>query len=107
MKTAYVSRGESLDYVNTTGAKIEAGDIVDLTSRIGVAGCDIAVGETGAVEVNGVFDMPATAAGNVTVGTALYFDGTGITDTASAKTAGYCVKAFSAGDAMIRVKLLG
>ncbi len=109
MKTAFVNRGESLDYVNAGTSKIEAGDIVSLVSRIGVAGCDIPAGETGAVEVIGLFDMPATATAAVAVGTELYFDGTGITDTKGEKgiAAGYCAKAFAAGDATIRVKLLG
>ncbi len=109
MTTAFVNRGESLDYVNTGSGVIAAGDIVSLVSRIGVAGDDIQVGETGAVEVIGLFDMPATATGAVSVGTELYFDGTGITDTKgeSGVPAGYCAKAFAAGDATIRVKLLG
>lgn len=109
MTTAFVNRGESLDYVNTGSGAIAAGDIVSLTSRIGVAGSDIPAGETGAVEVIGLFDMPATATGAVAVGTALYFDGVGVTDTKGESTvsAGYCAKAFAAGDATIRVKLLG
>lgn len=47
--------------------------MVNLATRIGVAGDDIAAGETGAVHVVGVFEMPK-ATGAVTVGQALYWD---------------------------------
>ena len=49
--------------------------MVDLATRIGVAGNDIAAGETGAVHVVGVFEIPK-ATGAVTLGQALYWDKT-------------------------------
>ena len=44
MKAKYWHRGEALDYVNATENKIEAGDVLTMGSRIGVAGTDIEPG---------------------------------------------------------------
>jgi hypothetical protein len=38
MKAIYCHKGESLDYVNGTDAKIGAGDVLTMGGRIGVAG---------------------------------------------------------------------
>lgn len=119
MEAKYIQKGESLDYLNTTGEKIKAGSVVSLVTRIGVAGCDIAPGEIGTVEVVNVFEMPKSGKTAIPMGTALYFDGTGITDekerTAegeeSTKTAnvpaGYAAASATADATTVRVKLLG
>ena len=65
MSAKYWQKGEAIDY--TAAAKIAAGDVVNLATRIGVAAADIAAGETGAVYVTGVFEMPK-ATGAVTLG---------------------------------------
>ena len=56
-KTAefYYQRGEALDYVNSGDTTIEAGTIVEIGSKIGIAGGDIAPGAVGALHVEGVF----------------------------------------------------
>ena len=51
----YWQRGESLDFTNTGTEKISHGQVVVIGSKIGIAGCDIGVGETGSVQVEGVF----------------------------------------------------
>lgn len=115
-KTRYVQRGESLDYVNTSGKKIAAGDVIAMVSRIGVAGTDINAGETGSVHVIGVFSMEKTKAAAIPMGTAVYYDGTGITsdkdDGASSDPkayipAGYAAEAAAESDETILVKLVG
>lgn len=127
MMVKYIQKGESLDYLNLTDKKITAGEVVGLVTRIGVAGCDIAPGEVGSVEVTGVFEMAKSGKSALPMGTALYFDGTGITDeterTAEAadgqedaedsggKTAnipaGYAAAPASADAKTVMVKLLG
>ena len=67
MSAKYWQRGETIDYTATDD--LANGDVVNLATRIGVAGDDIAAGETGAVHVVGVFEMPK-ATGAVTVGQA-------------------------------------
>lgn len=57
-KAAYWQRGEALDYVNETDRAIEAGEVVALGRRVGVAATDISPGETGSIEVEGVYEVP-------------------------------------------------
>ena len=61
MSAKYWQRGETIDYTATDD--LANGDVVNLATRIGVAGDDIAAGETGAVHVVGVFEMPNFAKG--------------------------------------------
>lgn len=107
MIAKYWQKGETLDYTAT--AAVSVGDIVSLNTRIGVAGNDIAAGETGAVNVEGVFEMPK-ATGVVTLGAAVYWDATNknITTTSTDNIpAGYAVAAAASADATVLVKLLG
>lgn len=109
MSAKYWQRGEAIDYTATDA--LANGDVVDLATRIGVAGDDIPAGETGTVHIVGVFEIPK-AAGAVTVGQALYWDKAAkkITtdDAESVNTpAGWAVAAAGSSDATVLVKLLG
>ena len=73
MNARYWQKGETLDYTATEKA-VTNGQVVSLGGRIGVAGNDIAKGETGALHVTGVFIMEKAASVTVTMGAALYFD---------------------------------
>ena len=79
-KAAYYQRGETLDYTNTGTSVIEAGTILAIGKRIGVAATLIQPKTLGTVDVVGVFAMPKTSANAITMGTPVYFDGTGITE---------------------------
>ena len=105
-KAAYWQRGESLDYINSGDAVIEANTIIDLNTRIGVAGTDINPGEKGSLHVTGVYEIKKTG-GEIAMGAAVYFDGTGITADTSGTPAGYAAAAAAASDAVILVKLQG
>ena len=106
MSAKYWQKGEAIDY--TAAAKIAAGDVVNLATRIGVAAADIAAGETGAVHVTGVYRIPK-ASGAVTVGQALYWDKSAknITTTSGSTPAGWAVAAAESADTTVLVKLLG
>ena len=107
-KAAYWQRGESLDYKNSTNAVIEANTIIDLGTRVGVIGTDIAPNEVGSIHVVGVYEIPKTDATAITLGTAVYFDGNGITATAGSNTpAGYAAADAADADTVILVKLVG
>ncbi len=108
-KAEFWQRGETLDYINTGTTVIEANTVITFGGRIGVAGTDILPGETGSLHVTGVFEIPKTSEGDVGMGTDVYFDGDGITDTKGDGTvlAGYAAQAAAAGDAVILVKLAG
>ena len=108
MATAsYFQKGESLDYVNNTDEVIATGTIVDLSTRIGVAGMDINPEETGSLHVTGVFEIAKDTATELTVGQAVYFDGEQITSDTSGTPAGYAVAYAAASDETAFVKLLG
>lgn len=103
----YIQRGEALDFTNSSENKINAGDVVVLGTRIGVAGSDIGAGELGVVHVIGVFEFPK-ASGAITLGAAVYWDATNskITTTSSSNTlAGFAVAAAASGDETVLVKI--
>lgn len=115
-KASYLQRGESLDYKNSTSTTIEAGSVISLVTRIGIAGTDMAPGEMGSIHVCGVFEIAKTKAADIPMGTAVFFDGTGITtdtDDGGAEAAnayvpaGYASADAAAADNKILVKLPG
>ena len=107
-KAEYWQRGEALDYTNTTDAVIPANTIVKIGSRIGVTGTEIAPGDIGTIHVGGVWEIGKTGNAEIAMGQTVYFDGTGITDTAGDNTeAGYAAANAAAGDTVILVKLRG
>lgn len=115
-KATYVQKGESLNYKNVAAKTIEAGDVVEMVARIGIAGCNIAPGETGTVHVIGVFRIPKSGADEIPVGTPVFFDGRGITNAqndgnegspVSYTPAGYAAELTAAGAADILIKLPG
>ena len=103
----YSQRGEALDYTNAGSAKIEAGDVIVLGTKIGVAGCGIAVGAAGSVYVEGVYKF-AKATDAITIGAAVYWDATNenITTTSTGNTlAGYAAAAAASADTTVLVKI--
>lgn len=105
-KATYIQRGESLDYVNETTSTIEANTVVTLGERIGIAGTDILPGATGDVHVAGVFEIKKTDSTEIAMGTTVYFDGEGITATASGNVkAGYAAKKSAAGANTIEINI--
>ena len=111
----YMQRGEVLDYVNAGETAIDAGEIVTIGARIGVAGAPIAPGETGAIHVSGVWTMPKTGTAAVDMGQTVYWDGTGVTDEADdgeTEPTAFAAIGYAAADAAadateITVKLCG
>lgn len=108
-KAAYWQRGEAIDFTNTTGAAIEANEIVVFGSHIGIAGTPIAKDETGSLHVSGVFEMPKKENEAIGAGTDVYYSADdGITATEAGNTkAGYAIEAASETDTTVKVKLLG
>ena len=108
MKATYYQRGETLDYTATK--KLEAGDVVSLGSRIGVAAANIGAGEQGAVHVVGVFAMTKANTEEIKLGAAVYYDAAAeaITTTADGNTpAGYAAADAATTATSVLVKLLG
>lgn len=109
-KGTYFQKGESLDYTNTGSAKIGFGDVIVIGSHIGIAGDDIAAGETGAVHVTGVFMLPKADSGAIAVGTDVKWDNAnGVAAAAGSgdTVIGYAAAAAAAADTSVFVKLNG
>ncbi|MDN5863364.1 MAG: DUF2190 family protein [Salinisphaera sp.] len=102
----YVQPGEVIDYANSSGAAIAAGDPITIGKRIGVASVDIADGATGSAAVIGVFDL-AKVTGAITQGADVYLTAGGqITTTATSNTAaGYAFAAAASADATVAVAI--
>lgn len=106
-KAAYYQRGETLDYKNSGSETIEAGEIVLVGKRIGIASTLIKPNQLGALDVVGVFAMPK-ATGAITMGALVYWDAAGenITTTSTNNTlAGYAAADAGADDTEVLVKI--
>lgn len=115
MTAKYWQKGEVLDY--KASAAVKNGEVVSLGTRIGVAGEDIAAGETGHLHVVGVFEMEK-ATGAMTMGAAVYYDEAAKKITTVASTgessskvnnipAGYAAAPAASADETVLVKLMG
>ena len=117
MATAeYWQRGEALDYKNTGDSSIAANTIIKVGAHLGVTGGTIPAGEVGALHMTGVWEMPKTGTSAISMGQAVYWDGSGITDAAddgdtptpnAYDLVGYAAAAALAADTKLLVKLNG
>jgi len=105
-----VQAGKNIDYTNGTGSAIAAGDLVIIGQRVGVALVDIAAGATGAVAMEGVYEVDKEALLAVTQGDLLYCDATSgeLDKTALDQTlAGYAFASEATSTTTVKVKLNG
>lgn len=92
-KAIYLQNGNTINYTNGGSSDIGYLDVIDLTARIVIAADKIAVGATGSVSTEGVFEIPADNTKSFAVGAAVYWDGTKATDTNTETPAGWAVEA--------------
>jgi Uncharacterized conserved protein len=109
MSAVYIQKGEVLDYKNETTDVITASTIKKFGEKVGVIGGNIPPGETGAIHMVGVYQMPKTNnAETVQLGQSVYFDGMAITTTESGNTlAGYAVEESTTTQSTVVIKLVG
>lgn len=106
MKAKYCHKGEAIDFKNETEVKIEAGDVLTMGGRIGVAGTDIEPRALGSVHVSGVYEITKKDKAALAVGTVVYLSADGITTTKTDNTpAGYVAAASSAESVSVWVKI--
>ena len=106
MTTKFGQPGEVIDY--TAGANIASGQVVLMGARIGVALKAIANGETGPMQVTGVFNIAKLSTDNMAQGALLYWDNTNsrLTTTASGNTlAGFAAAAAAATTTSVNIKI--
>jgi len=70
----YLQEGRVLDFTNSSGSTITSGSPVAIGAIIGVALADIANGEVGAVQIDGVFQLPKVSGAVIAQGESLTFD---------------------------------
>ncbi|RHR51967.1 DUF2190 family protein [Clostridium sp. AF18-27] len=111
MKATYIQPGGNLDYKNNGDAAIEAGDVVVLGDRAGIAGTPIPVGELGSIVMDGVYKIAKKSGEAIKAGKDAYVSDEGITGTSPAPAEGglpkigYAVEDAAEGDAYVKVKL--
>lgn len=106
MTTKFIQPGLALDH--TPGSNVSAGDVVVMGVRVGVALADIASGEVGAVQVDGIFELPKLSTDVIAQGALVYWDTTPgeITTTVGSNVlAGYAAVAAGNGTTTCKVKL--
>jgi predicted RecA/RadA family phage recombinase len=74
MAKNYVSEGDVLPWTNTTGSAVASGQVIVMGHALGVALVAIANGASGAVAVEGVFEVPKVSAAVFAQGEKLVFD---------------------------------
>jgi predicted RecA/RadA family phage recombinase len=74
MSSTFQQPGEVVDYVNGTGSAIASNDVVVMGTVLGVALVNIAAGETGAVQIEGVFVVPKVSGAVIAQGETLTWD---------------------------------
>lgn len=109
MSASFVSEKDRLDYVNTGAVAISRGDIVVSGEFIGVALGSIAIGDTGVIKTDGVWDIDALSTAVFSIGAIVYYDTTNKqcveTKTDTTPLIGYAALAKAAGDTTVRVVL--
>jgi len=106
MAKNYIQEGDVLDHI--AAAAIASGDVILIGKRIGVAVTDIALGDTGALAVEGVFDLPKVTTQAPAQGVLLYWDDTAklITTIATANTlSGYAAAPAVNGDLTVQINI--
>lgn len=105
MKARFVQEGNCIDY--TPESPVDAGDVVVIGTLVGVANHSIPAGVSGAVALEGVFEVGKDAAA-ITAGAAVYWKSDPGVATATSEgnvAMGRAVAGAGAEDAVVRVKL--
>jgi predicted RecA/RadA family phage recombinase len=108
MATNYVQEGNVITY--TAGADISSGNVLVIGTRVGVALTDIANGDTGSVQMSGVFNVACLGTDVVTQGAVLYWDsdpGQATLTSTDNTLMGYAFAASGDGVTTVDVKLNG
>lgn len=76
-KAIYIQKGDTIDFVNETEKLIESGEIINLSTRIAIAGCDINPKETGTLHLTGIYEMPKNENETIDFGKFVYLNSDG------------------------------
>jgi predicted RecA/RadA family phage recombinase len=102
----FVKPGASIDNY-LAGSNLASGAVVVLGAQIGVVAEDIASGDTGVVNLEGVFNLLKKSGVAFAIGDKLYWHATdGLTKTQTDVPAGICFKTAESADVLAHVKLV-
>lgn len=82
----YIQDGCVMNYSNSSGSTIASGDVVKVGNLIGVAGKDIADGDSGPVNLEGVFSLTKVGSQAWAQGDKVFWDHTNLRFTKTAST---------------------
>lgn len=105
MNAKFISPGKTVDY--TASASVTAGTVVVQGELVGIAETDIEEGMTGALGVEGVYEVVKDSS-NITAGAIVYWDNSAKKATGtegSNKRLGLAVSAAGTGVGVVQVKL--
>lgn len=103
-----VTNANEFAYVNSGESAIAAGTPIVASKLFGVATAPIAVGQTGWIKTDGVWDIAGTTSETASVGDIAYWDASNSKVTTTASTnlpIGYFVKAKASADTTVRIIL--
>lgn len=106
-EATFIQNGDIIDYT-AGGTAIAYGEVIPLTTRIGIAQEAIAANATGSVAMTKVFELPAVTGTAFAVGDQLYWDNSAnkLTKTDTSNTsAGYATEPKASSAATARVKI--
>lgn len=109
MSATYVQPGSVLDYT-PTDKSLAYGDVVSLTTRIGIALSAIPQNTAGCIQMDGVWRMTKAPSEAIEAGAAVYYVTASDHITATQDSnipAGYAVAKAESEDTTVLVKLLG
>lgn len=106
MATNYIQPGNTLMYTNIGTETVLSSDVVVVGSRIGVSKTNIEPGDSGAVEMTGVWALPKSSAA-LAQGDVVHWNGSQLVKTSTAETtpAGYVFESADASDDVVNVKI--
>lgn len=110
MKATFWQKGDAIDYTNATANLIPANTVIAIGTHVGVAGTDIAPGDTGTLIVSGVWKLPKNGSEAIAAGTDVYYSSAedAVTATSTNNVAcGYAIAAAAATDTSVLVRLPG
>lgn len=70
----FIQKGEVVNYTNSTGSDIDSGAVVVIGKLLGIAVTDIADTETGAVKLEGVYELAKTTSLIITQGDEVFWN---------------------------------
>lgn len=106
MSVNKIQEGRVITFENA-GEAVMSGQLVKIGDVFGVASVDIPQNASGAVELEGVFEVPCELSGEVEQGTKLYYKSNkNVTETGSGNTfCGICFRKAAASDTTVWLRI--